>query len=1083
MNELFGLSMSYIMYGLLAVLTLALASIGYVILANRVMFKVGVRNIPRRRAQTTLIVLGLMLSTLIIAAAFTTGDTVSRSITSQVYTVLGSLDEVVQLRSVDTGSFEDESEETLREQSFPAAIVSGLIAALAANELVDFVVPAYSDIAVAVNEQKRLSAPIFNVLGLDPRAARGLPDIVDTAGGARLEVAGLGRGEIYVDRSAAEALDLRAGDPLTLIAFGRPTTLRVKAIVENKRLAGAGGISVRREGGVMPLAAVQEIFEAPGELTMVAVSNRGDARQGVRHSDAVREFIEARLPAAGSSTEAGGLDVSPVKQTGVNIAELGASLFTTFFLVFGLFSIGAGVLLIFMIFLMLAAERKAEMGMARAIGTKRADLVQMFLAEGMAYNLLAALVGVGLGVVVAFFIAQAMASLFDQFGLEISPHVTARSLVVSYSLGVVVTFLTVVFSSLRVSVLNIVRAIRDIPEPPTRRPQWRARGFFSTLSRLVFKGGSGRAWALRVALLLAGIVLQGAAGGVSSTALQAGLGALGGLLLALFAFTTFQFGFLFVIASIFLIPLGMSEDSTFFLLGGLSLLALGLALVGRSFGANERLTYTLAGLFLLYIWEFDFSFGLIEALFGANEGDIELFFLSGVMITVAATFVVVYNADLILGLLTRLGRRLGKLAPSIKMAVAYPLANRMRTGLTMAMFCLVVFALIVMSSLNHNFDRLLLSDRALGGWDVRVDENPTNPIDDLRATLAAAGSPALSRIEAVGSVAVTTRFRGRVCQLLAENDCRRAAGRALGDDFIEYNVWGDDAAFLDTARVPLQARAGAYDSDAAAWTAIAADPSLAIVDAGAFGEFGFTGFLKGVDQTAKTIDPVPVRVLDRTSGRSADVRIIGIIEVGASNSYNAVHLRRPAYDAVFGRPDARRLFVKTADGADNIAVAREIESALLTTGAQAESLRKVLDDLNATSRGFFLLLQGFMGLGLFVGVAAVGVIAFRTVVERRQQIGMLRALGYTRGMVGLTFLIESAFIAFMGVLSGILFGLILAGQLITEEFANQGATSFSVAWREVFVIGALAFGAALLMTLIPSRQAASIPIAQALRYE
>ena len=46
--------------------------------------------------------------------------------------------------------------------------------------------------------------------------------------------------------------------------------------------------------------------------------------------------------------------------------------------------------------------------------------------------------------------------------------------------------------------------------------------------------------------------------------------------------------------------------------------------------------------------------------------------------------------------------------------------------------------------------------------------------------------------------------------------------------------------------------------------------------------------------------------------------------------------------------------------------------------------------------GFFYLMQGFMGLGLFVGVAAVGVIAFRTVVERRQQIGMLRAIGYTR---------------------------------------------------------------------------------------
>jgi putative ABC transport system permease protein len=124
-----------------------------------------------------------------------------------------------------------------------------------------------------------------------------------------------------------------------------------------------------------------------------------------------------------------------------------------------------------------------------------------------------------------------------------------------------------------------------------------------------------------------------------------------------------------------------------------------------------------------------------------------------------------------------------------------------------------------------------------------------------------------------------------------------------------------------------------------------------------------------------------------------------------------------------------------------------------------------------------------MGLGLFVGVAAVGVIAFRTVVERRQQIGMLRALGYTRRMIGLTFLIESAFIAFMGVVSGLVFATILARQLITEQFANQGGASFAVPWLQLAVIGTLAFGFALLMTLIPSRQASRIPIAQALRYE
>ena len=64
----------------------------------------------------------------------------------------------------------------------------------------------------------------------------------------------------------------------------------------------------------------------------------------------------------------------------------------------GLFSIAAGVMLIFLIFVMLAAERKAEMGMARAVGAQRRHLVQSFVAEGIAYAVLAGVVGAALGV-------------------------------------------------------------------------------------------------------------------------------------------------------------------------------------------------------------------------------------------------------------------------------------------------------------------------------------------------------------------------------------------------------------------------------------------------------------------------------------------------------------------------------------------------------------------------------------------------------------------------------------------------------------------------------------------------------------
>src|SRR5665811_2589148 len=63
---------------------------------NPVLFKMGVRNITRRPAQTTLIVLGLMLTTLLFSSALSTGDTMNYSVKKSAMDMLGPIDEVVK---------------------------------------------------------------------------------------------------------------------------------------------------------------------------------------------------------------------------------------------------------------------------------------------------------------------------------------------------------------------------------------------------------------------------------------------------------------------------------------------------------------------------------------------------------------------------------------------------------------------------------------------------------------------------------------------------------------------------------------------------------------------------------------------------------------------------------------------------------------------------------------------------------------------------------------------------------------------------------------------------------------------------
>ena len=82
--------------GVVAALLVFLLVLAFFARRNPVLFKLGLRNIPRRRAQTVLIIIGLMLSTAIITSALALGDTVSSLIRNGALDALGATDIVVE---------------------------------------------------------------------------------------------------------------------------------------------------------------------------------------------------------------------------------------------------------------------------------------------------------------------------------------------------------------------------------------------------------------------------------------------------------------------------------------------------------------------------------------------------------------------------------------------------------------------------------------------------------------------------------------------------------------------------------------------------------------------------------------------------------------------------------------------------------------------------------------------------------------------------------------------------------------------------------------------------------------------------
>jgi putative ABC transport system permease protein len=199
-----------------------------------------------------------------------------------------------------------------------------------------------------------------------------------------------------------------------------------------------------------------------------------------------------------------------------------------------------------------------------------------------------------------------------------------------------------------------------------------------------------------------------------------------------------------------------------------------------------------------------------------------------------------------------------------------------------------------------------------------------------------------------------------------------------------------------------------------------------------------------------------------------------------------IYTDEATYAEVFGPPDYRTTFIRLTAGTDGEVATKAIKAAMLTSGVQAVSLQEQMEQDQAQSRSFLRIFQLFMGLGLFAGITALGVIAFRSVVERRQQIGMLRAIGYQRGTVALTFLLESSFIALMGILSGVVGAAILSRNLMnSDSFTGETTQGFEffIPWGEVIAFVVAAYLFALLLTWWPSRSAARVPVAEALRYE
>ena len=706
-------------------------------------------------------------------------------------------------------------------EGFSDEIFQELALALDADSDIDGVLPALTEDVAAINPESQQFESSVQLAGLDPQRARVFDELFDTQG-APLDLTLLGPNEVYITRSGAEALRVEPGTVLSVaLGPGMLTPITVRGVVD--------GSYIRSEGTdvvlMASLSSVQELIGRPGELSAILISNRGDVFGGIELTDTVIERYQNNSAVGGS-----GLELLPVKRDVVDQANETGSLLVSLFTTFGLFSIGVGLLLIFLIFSMLAAERKSEMGMARAVGMQRQHLVRMFTIEGAIYGIGSAIVGAVIGVALGLALVEAVSGIISQTIEEFTftPLVQPVSFLTAFLAGGVLTFLTfltVILSARRISQLNIVRAIKDLPEPQ--------------------EVGSRRGPLVRATI-------------------------------------TFLLGVLIFVSAF------QAAHLPFFGLG-ISVIVLGIAIGVRAFGVPQRWVFTGAGLFLVFYWLIPHSF--LKSLKPDFTEDQSGFFLVGAFLVTGAVLVTVNNASIVLGLVSNTIGRVRRYAPVVKPAVAYPLQSPYRTGLSLAMFAIVIFSVTVMATFVDVLDNLLDNQERLGGGYevIGFSRGDLNPVGDLRA--AVDDNPNLDFIERVdGAPSVGT------LHTVYQADARLASDST--GEFADTTITGGGDDFFETNNFNIALAVPGYTLEdgadrAAVWDAVRTNPGLAVANANIVPKRTNTSLALTTDQFTLNnvegllvenddMDPINITVRDLESGNTLELTVIGVLDTLAS---------------------------------------------------------------------------------------------------------------------------------------------------------------------------------------------------------
>jgi putative ABC transport system permease protein len=268
------------------------------------------------------------------------------------------------------------------------------------------------------------------IQGIEPDAK---PDQITITSGSMFK--GNTLEEVVVGQKLSSRLSVGLGDYITISSQGQSKKFRIVGVFQATSL-------MMDESCMISLKAAQELFQDPGKVSIVLV-NLND----LEDTGSIKSEIERQLS---------GVRVVEQKQV-LETVQNGTEILKMFLLMVASISMLVAGIGIMNTMLISIVERRRDIGIMKAIGMSRTQILRVFLSEAVMLGTMGGVMGCASGIAISKLSETLAASLFD---IPIAVQFSARTIIFGFIFALALATLSGLYPCWRATSLRPVECLR-----------------------------------------------------------------------------------------------------------------------------------------------------------------------------------------------------------------------------------------------------------------------------------------------------------------------------------------------------------------------------------------------------------------------------------------------------------------------------------------------------------------------------------------------------------------------------------------------------------------------------------------------